>query len=129
MTAPETDVLDYDRAAWRIGRNLAVIASIGTIGALAARGWPWGAGFLLGSAISWVNYRWLRRLVESLGGANAKPRGRGAKIAVRYVLLAASAYVIVRYTPISKPAVLAGIFVLTAAVFAEVIFEIVYARK
>jgi len=123
------DILDYDRAAWRIGRNLAVIASLGTVAGFAARGWPWGAGFFLGSVISWLNYRWLRRLVESLGGSKARTRGRSMVIAIRYLLLAVAAYVILRYTPINKAAVFAGIFVLTAAVFVEVLFEIVYARK
>ena len=42
------DELDYDRAAWRIGRNLAVIAALGTVALFAARGWKWGAGFFLG---------------------------------------------------------------------------------
>ena len=130
------DALDYDRAAWRIGRNLAVIASVGTLAALAARGWSWGSGFLLGSLISWLNYRWLRRVVESLGELSApaargtlRSRRRGILLALRYLLLAAVAYGILRYTSISPLAVFAGVFVLTAAVFAEAIFEIVYARK
>jgi hypothetical protein len=47
----------------------------------------------------------------------------------RYLILGAGAYVILRLSKISLMAVLAGVFVLTAAVFVEVIFEIVYARK
>ncbi|HYW41619.1 MAG TPA: ATP synthase subunit I [Bryobacteraceae bacterium] len=126
MTIP--DVLDYDRAAWRIGRNLAVIAAIGTAAGFGARGWKWGAGFFVGSLISWLNYRWLRRLVESLGGAG-RPRRRTVILALRYALLGAVAYVILRFTSISPAAVFAGVFALTAAVFVEAIFEIVYARK
>ncbi len=122
------DELDYDRAAWRIGRNMAIIAAAGTVGAFAAAGWRWGAGFLLGSLISAVNYHWLRRLVEALGGTE-HPRRRGIVLALRYMLLGAGAYGILRYSSISAAAVLAGLFVLTAAVIAETIFEIVYARK
>jgi hypothetical protein len=122
------DELDYERAAWRIGRNLAVFAAAGTVAAFAWRGWSWGAGFFLGSLLSWLNYHWLRRLVESLGGEK-RPRARGMRIALRYLLLAVAAYGIVRFSRISPVAVIAGVFVLTAAVFAEAIFEIVYARK
>ena len=126
MTNPEA--LDYDRAAWRIGRNVAVLAAAGTFGLLVWRGWRWGAGFFIGSLISWLNYRWLRGLVETLGGGR-RPRQRSVLLAFRYILLGVVAYVIVRFTSISPPAVLAGVFVLTAAVFAETAYEIVYARK
>jgi hypothetical protein len=51
------------------------------------------------------------------------------RIALRYLLLAVAAYGIVRFSRISPVAVIAGVFVLTAAVFVEAIFEIVYARK
>src|ERR1035437_8473378 len=118
--------LTYDRAAGRIGRFMIAIAGLGTVAALIAGGWKWSAGFLVGSLISCLNFRWLKRLVESLGGQ----RSRGAVwLAFRYLLFGGGAYVILRYSPISLPAVLAGLFVLTAAVFVEVIFEIVYARK
>jgi len=126
MTSP--DVLDYDRAAWRIGRNMAVIAALGTVVLFATSGWRWGAGFFLGSMLSWLNYRWLRGLVETLGGQR-RPRHRSVVLGLRYLLLGGGAYVILRFTSISPPAVLAGVFVLTAAVFAETVFEIVYARK
>jgi hypothetical protein len=85
-------------------------------------------GFFLGALISGLNYRWLRRLVEALGG-QVRPKRRGIVIALRYMLLCAAAYAIVRYSPISLPAVIAGVFVLTAAVIVEAIFEIVYARR
>jgi hypothetical protein len=124
MTAP--DELDYDRAARRIGRIMAVIASIGTVAALVLGGWKWGAGFLVGSLLSLLNYRWLRKLVEGLGGK----RSRGSVfLAFRYLLLGGGGYVILHYSPISPTAVLTGLFVLIAAIFVEIIFEVVYARK
>jgi hypothetical protein len=125
MTA--TDELDYDRAAQRIGRSMTVIAALGTVATLATLGWRWGAGFLLGALFSGLNYRWLRGLVEGLG-AGKPPRG-AVFLAFRYLLLGGGGYVILRYSPINRIAVLTGLFVLTAAVFVEVIFEIVYARK
>jgi hypothetical protein len=127
-TLPEE--IDYDRAAWRIGRNMAVIAAVGTAFAFLKGGWKWGAGFLLGAAISGLNYRWLRRLVEALGGQRQPTkRRRNILLVLRYLILAAGAYAIIRFSSISPPAVVLGLFVLTAAVFVETVFEIVYARK
>jgi hypothetical protein len=121
-----SDALDFDRAAARIARDMLWIAALGTLAAWAARGWRWAAGFLLGAAISSVNYRWLRRLVENLGG---KRRPGGFRFAFRYLLLAGGAYVILRYSRISVLAVLAGLFVLIAAVFVEAAREILYAGR
>ena len=122
------DPLSFERAAARIGRILSVVAALGTCGALALGGWKTGAGFLLGAAISGLNYHWLHKLVESLG-AGARPRYRSVILGFRYLILGGGAYVILRVSPIGLTAVLAGLFVLTAAVFVEVIFEFVYARK
>ena len=77
------DDLSYDRAAARIARIMVAIAALGTVAALAARGWRWGAGFLLGSAISGLNYP----LVEAAGGepgrAGSRPGGfRGSLSAI-----------------------------------------------
>ena len=122
------DELSFERAAWRIGRIMMVIGSLGTCVALAARGWQWGAGFLLGAAISGLNFHWLYRLVAGLGKSDM-PRNRSVILGFRYVILGGGAYVILRLSRISLMAVLAGVFLLTAAVFVEVVFEIVYARK
>jgi hypothetical protein len=125
MAAP--DPLDYDRTAPRIARIMAAIAALGTVAAFVAGGWKWSAGFLLGAVISGVNYHWLRKLVESLG-VGKPPRG-SIFLAFRYLLLGGGAYVILRYSPLNVTAVLTGLFVLIAAMFVELIFEIVYARK
>jgi hypothetical protein len=132
MTA--TDELTYERASQRIGRFMVAITVFGTAVVFAARGWTWAAGFLLGSLISGLNFRWLRRLVESITPtageqAPARPSYRGLLLAVRYFLLASAAYAILRFSPISLTAVVIGLFVLIGAVFVEVIFEIAYARK
>jgi small-conductance mechanosensitive channel len=125
MTDPEE--LTYERAAARIARITAGLAGIGTAVALAGWGWRAGAGFLIGSLLSGVQFLWLKGLVDALG--SGKKRGRSLRMALRFLVLAGAAYAIFRLIPINPAAVLAGIFVLTAAVFAEVIFEIVYARK
>ena len=123
------DAFDFDRAASRIARNMVWLAAAGALAGWVAAGWRWAAGFLLGSAISMVNYRGLRRLVESLGG---KAPGRssigGFRFFLRFVILAAGAYVILRFSSINVLAVLVGLFVLIGAVFIEAASEI-YAGK
>ena len=122
------DPLSFESASLRIGRILMVVAAVGTCGAVAIGGWRTGAGFLLGAAISGLNYYWLHKLVSALGGG-AKPRYRSVILGFRYLILGGGAYVIVRLSSIRLTAVLAGLLVLTAALFVEVIFEFVYARK
>jgi hypothetical protein len=133
MTMPD-DPLTYERAAERIGRFMVAIAVLGTASAWSAGGWMWGAGFLIGASISGLNFRWLKKLVEGLGGQSTGDRPGGlshstAFLALRYLLLGGAAYVILRFSPISLTAVIVGLFVLIGAVFVEVIVEIMYARK
>jgi len=126
MTDP--DPLSFERAAARIGRILAAVGALGTCGAFALGGWKSGAGFLLGAAVSGLNYHWLHKLVEALG-AGGRPRYRSMVLGFRYLILGGGAYVIVRLSPINLKAMLAGLFVLTVALFVEVICELVYAGK
>jgi hypothetical protein len=125
-TAP--DPLSFERVSARIERTLSVIAALGTCGAFALGGWKTGAGFLLGAAISGLNYNWLHKLVANLGRGD-RPRFRSVVLGFRYLILGGGAYVILRLSPISLTACLVGLFVWTAAVFVEVVFELVYARK
>ena len=119
----------YERVTSRIFRVTLAIAAAGTMAALAWRGWRVGAGFALGAAISWINFRWLKHAVDSLSGKRAQraPRPRLALLAgFRYLILGAAAYAILRYSSISLRATLAGLFVSVTAVIVEIFFEVVY---
>ena len=126
-----TDEAYFATAVARIGRWMAVLAAAGTLGLLVWRGWPWAGGFLLGAAASYLNFRWLKQVVEALGGAGGKPpRARVAVVlGLRYLLLGAAGYVILNFSALSLAAALAGLFVAVAAVILEILFELVYARK
>ena len=125
-TTPEP--LSFEGAAARIGKILQAIAVIGTAGAMVLGGWKMGLGFLVGALLSGLNFHWLHKLVRGLG-ADGQSRSRTVILGFRYLILGIGAYVIVRLFRINPRAVLAGLFALTAAVFVEVIVEIVYARK
>ena len=122
-----TNPLDYDRAVGRLVRIMAALAVAGTLTALVRWGWKAGAGFLVGAVLSGLNFLALKRLIDRLAGASSG--GRPILLGLRYFLLGGVAYVIVKLTPISLVAMLAGVFVFTAAVFVEAAIEIVYARK
>ncbi len=124
-------VLDEAWFATVVSRLLKLMAAFTGAGIAVGffwRGWNSAAGFALGAAISWLNFRWLKKLTEAVG----RPGGGGTRSAVflglRYLLLGGGAYVILRYSSISLAAALAGLFVPVAAVIVEILFELVYAR-
>ena len=123
------EAFDFNRAAARIARNMLWLGAAGALAGWAAAGWRWGAGFLLGAAISLVNYQGLKRFVETLGDGGRRITARGViGFFLRFVILGLSAYVILRFSSIRVLAVLVGLFVLIGAVFIEVAFEL-YAGK
>ena len=123
-----TDERLFEKALERIAKVSFAIAGGGLIAVTIWRGWPWGAGFALGAGISWLNFRWVKQVVEVLG-RNTPTRKRVAVLAgLRYALLGGGAYVILHYSPVSVTAALLGLFVSVAAVILEICFELVYAR-
>ncbi len=119
----------YRRAMRRIYLHLIWLSAAGAVVA----GWWHGSaaavGFLLGAAASALNFRWLHRLVDSLGPSRRPPgKGLGAVLSLRYLLFGAVGYVIVKYFEVNLMAALLGLFVAVAAVFVEVLYELIYAR-
>lgn len=115
----------FGQTVSRLVKLMAAITLAGTLAAAVWRGWKWGAGFAVGAAISGLNFYWLKRLTESLGSTRVRRRS-AIFLASRYLVLGLIAYVILRYSSISLPAALAGLFVSTAAVIVEILFELVY---
>src|SRR5271165_7557223 len=108
----------FESALLRIARGTLALAAAGCLVCLILRGWRWAVAYLLGAAASYLNFRWLKRVVDTLGGALAsRPSPKFAiLIGLRYALLGLGAYVIVNFTPLSLPAACAGLFVPVAAV-------------
>ena len=63
----------YERALRRIIRITICLGLAGTLAALVAGGPRAGAGFLAGSLISLVNFRFWMSLAAALGGGSGKP--------------------------------------------------------
>src|ERR1035437_4813793 len=117
-----------DRAVARIWKLIWAIGAGGAVALLAWRGWWGGAGWLIGGAVSAVHFRGVKQLVDAIGGTAGKPR-KAAFLGMRYVLLGGGAYVILRFSAISLPAALSGLFVSVAAVILEILLELAYARN
>jgi ATP synthase I chain len=122
------DELWMDRAVARIWKLVWAIGAGGAIALLIWRGWTWAAGWGIGTAVSALNFRWLKQLTEAIGGPAAKPR-KAVFLGLRYVVLGGGLYVILKYSAISLPAALSGLFVSVAAVILEILLELAYARN
>lgn len=86
-------------------------------------------GFLLGSAVAIANFYWLRRTVEALGHAfeatGRKPSGARVitRFLLRYVLIALTAYAILKRSPASMYGLIAGLSLPVAAILIEAVYE------
>jgi hypothetical protein len=126
MAVPE--VWDYDRVVGRITRMIAGLGAAGVVVSFVLGGWTWAAGFALGGAVSWVTFRWLKQMVGALG-ADHPPANLAAKAVLRYLMIFALVYVIVKYTVVNLRAAVTGLLLSTAAVLVEILIELVYARN
>src|SRR5262245_2299052 len=111
------------RAVGRMHVSMAVMSVAGVLALLVWRGWRWGLGFALGAIASWLNFRWLKKLVEALGQAASGKRLKNRTamlLGLRYVLMAGAGYGILNFSEISLTAALVGLFVSAAAVILEI---------
>jgi ATP synthase I chain len=118
----------FERTTTRVTHTIAVLGFAGAIVAFAWRGRQSGFGFALGAVAAWFNFRWLKGFVAGLG-PDAKTGRFSVFFAFRYILLAVGAYVILRYSKVSLPAALTGLFVPLAAVIIEVLIQLRYERR
>jgi len=119
-----------DRAVTRIEFLIVFLSVAGTAAATIHGGGRWAVGFLVGAAVSAISFRWIKKVVNALGGpTGTPPRKRFAVVlGLRYLLLAGAGYVILNYSALSLAAALFGLFVPVAAVILEILFELTYAR-
>lgn len=121
----------YDGALARIRRFMLGISGLGVL----LCGWFWGwaglLGFLIGAGISYVNHRWLERMVDALGEriTTGHSSERGGLLVLRallrYLSIAVAAYVIFEVSRAGLFGFLAGVFLPIAAVACEVGVELV----
>ncbi len=92
-------------------------------------GWKVAAGFALGCLIAYVNFHWLKRVVNAMGeritGGGGRQSGSGIvlRFLLRYAFIAVGAYVIFKISPASLYGLLAGLFLPVAAILCEAAWE------
>ena len=132
MPAPEPTFASdafLDRALPRIRRILLALAMAGTLACAVLYRWQVTAGFVAGAVIAIVNQRWLERAIAALGERITREQSgeRGGVIVVRavlrYLLIAAGAYVILNVSRAALYGFLGGVCLPIAAVACEVAAE------
>ena len=83
---------------------------------------------MLGSLVSWLNYSFLKQVAYSIGRPQTRKRLLVFMV-LRYLIFGGGAYVILRFSKISMPAVLCGLFVSVAAVIVEIVIQLAYSPR
>ncbi len=93
----------------------------------------WGAGLGVGTALGWLNYRWLRRGVNTLvlsskaQAGSERPRvpiGTYFLMLFRYGLIAVTVYAIFGYLKVPLLSMIAGLCALAVAAISASVYEI-----
>ena len=103
------------------------------LAAVLLRRWAWAGGLAVGTALAWLNFRWLRRGLDGLvatsiaqSGAE-KPRVPSltyALMVLRYGLIALAVYVIFEVLKVPLLSMVLGLCALGAATIAASVYEI-----
>ncbi len=120
----------YSGALDRIRWFMLGTAVVVTLAALLIYGWREALGIGLGCAIAYVNFHWLKRVVNAMADRitnTGKPQsGRGIvlRFLLRYVLMGLTAYAILSVSPASLYGLLTGLFLPVAAIACEAGYEL-----
>lgn len=129
MERAPVHVRTEQRIAWLtlvLGFTSAVIAA-------ALRHLPWAEGLAIGTALAWLNFRWLKRGLDALVVASIAQEGRAKpvvpigtwfRLMFRYGLIALCVYVIFEYLKVPLVSMLVGLCALGAATLAASLYEI-----
>jgi small-conductance mechanosensitive channel len=108
------------------------------VSAVLLRRWAWAAGLAVGTALAWLNFRWLRRGLDGLVTASTaqsgaeKPRVPAityALMILRYGLIALAVYVIFELLKVPLLSMVLGLCALGAAAIAASVYEILRPLK
>jgi hypothetical protein len=120
----------YSGALDRISRLMVVLAVGFSLGAWWHYGWRASLGLVCGSAVAYLNFHWLKRVVTALAERAMEPgraqssKGVVFRFLLRYVLMGLGAYVIFTVSSASLYGLFAGLFLPVAAIACEAAYEV-----
>jgi len=120
----------YSSAYARILRFMLALGIVATVAVLVRFGLAVAAGFVVGCAIAFVNFHWLKRVVSALAertiAAGERPSSKGVvlRFLLRYFLIALGAYAIFKISREGLYGLLAGLFLPVGAILMEAGYEL-----
>ena len=96
--------------------------------------WDWAEGLCLGSALAWLNFRWLKRGIWAFTAGAAVENSAGKRhtsgavylaAAFRYTLIALGLYAIFEFLHVSLVSLAVGLCAFAAAIITATVWEIV----
>ncbi len=124
----------YNNAAKRVQRATVVLGLVGAIVCAVIGGYRLAVPFIAGAAVSLLNFTWLAKgssallakVVAHSTEPGMAPTGRSApvKFVLRYVLVAAVAYVTLKSSVFNILGLFAGLFLTILALMVEALYEV-----
>jgi len=120
----------YTGAVARIPRFMIGLAFIFSAVAWWRFGWRSALGFACGSAVAYLNFHWLEKVVNALAdratqsGSRQSSAGVVFRFLFRYFLMALAAYAIFSVSPASLHGLFAGLFLPVAGIVCEAAYEL-----
>jgi hypothetical protein len=130
VTADPSSEAFYSGALDRISRLMLVLPLALSAAAWLHYGWRVALGFACGSAVAYLNFHWLKRVVTALADRATQPgqtqssQGMVLRFLLRHVLMGLGAYVIFSVSPASLYGLFAGLFLPVAAIACEGAYEL-----
>ena len=118
----------------RISRLTLILGLVAALLVFFLRSHLYAAGIAVGTALAWLNFRWLdqalavmerQATVQEGAPAVRVPPGTYAKVVGRYLLMAAAIYVTVHYFAVPLVSLIVGLLALGAGAFAASIYEVI----
>jgi hypothetical protein len=121
---PPNDQAFYESALRRIKVIILILGLTGAVFLATWKGVRFGGGFLIGAAASYLSFwRW-EQVVEAV--IVAKARRSPWMLSLRFVVLIAAGYVIIKLTGFNISAAVTGLLLPGAAVTVEILYELIH---
>jgi hypothetical protein len=121
------DAAFYDRALRRIDRMAFILAAATVVFFLVRSGWKDAIACAIAGAASLYNFSRLQRVAGGIAPDSGRSKaGRAVLGGLRFLMLGAICFVIIKYFEASLAAVFAGLLISVAAVLAEILYELFF---